>query len=501
MSGRQHNSYGHRECSENACVLLVEPNHLSTAIAVRALTEAGHAVTHVEDGESALAELHTGDYDVLITAWELAGALSGDVLCRRIRADAALDRLRVLMLTSHDSNDHLIAALDAGADDFIVKPFHVDVFTARVRAAMRVVLLERERNRAIESLRRREAAFKEIAAEQAALRRVTATVARSRTPEGVFSLVAREVARVLGCDGGMVVRNGDGHFEVMGSHAVRGSTILGIGERFEAGQATIAERVARGGVAVNLNGASPDGRWHSRAGAPIHVDGEVWGSVVALAGEVDGLPAGSDQRVARFAELVSLAIANAQARQQIADLALRDPLTGLPNRRAFTRALERALEMRGPDAPLSLAIFDVDLFKRVNDTHGHETGDHVLVEIARRLTGVVRKDELIARLGGEEFVWLMPGIPASDARTAAERVRLAISGTPFRTVGTVTISAGVADVVLAEDPQMLYPVADRALYQAKKAGRNRTVVADRGFEDEPVDADAPTHGAAGRTTA
>jgi diguanylate cyclase (GGDEF)-like protein len=156
-------------------------------------------------------------------------------------------------------------------------------------------------------------------------------------------------------------------------------------------------------------------------------------------------------------------------------LASRDSLTGILNRRAFDGALAGASsDHRSSGTDAALLIFDIDHFKAVNDTHGHPAGDAAL----RRLTDIVsqeiRASDVFGRVGGEEFGVLMPGITAPDAERAAERIRLAVAA---RTAGTgvpFTISGGLALSLDAGDP---WAAADRALYAAKDAGRNRVVVA------------------------
>jgi diguanylate cyclase (GGDEF)-like protein/PAS domain S-box-containing protein len=155
-------------------------------------------------------------------------------------------------------------------------------------------------------------------------------------------------------------------------------------------------------------------------------------------------------------------------------LATHDPLTGLANHRVFHERLRAEAARAGRNRqPLSVAILDLDHFKTINDEHGHPVGDRVLCEVARRLLDVTREGELIARVGGEEFALIL-NAEGPDAVAAVERVRRAILETPFSQVGTVTLSVGVCDLTAAIDGEHLYERADKALYQAKRDGRNRT---------------------------
>ena len=167
-----------------------------------------------------------------------------------------------------------------------------------------------------------------------------------------------------------------------------------------------------------------------------------------------------------------------QRRQQreLERLATTDSLTGLSNRHVLQEALERELaRARRHGLPLALILIDVDHFKQINDLYGHPAGDTVLKEVAQRLDQTIRAGEVLARLGGEEFAWLLPGTDAAGALIAADRARAAISGAAFGELGHLTISAGVGILADAADLEQLYQLADRALYEAKQHGRDRTV--------------------------
>ncbi len=157
-----------------------------------------------------------------------------------------------------------------------------------------------------------------------------------------------------------------------------------------------------------------------------------------------------------------------------------DHLTGLPNRRAFEARFSAELEeARAEKAPLSIAICDVDHFKAINDTHGHEAGDRILQLIAKMLARISNERCHIARHGGEEFVLLFRGFTTQQAIEKLDEARESLAerrlvnrdtGQP---IGNVTFSAGVADVFSFADPRQALRAADEALYRAKEAGRNR----------------------------
>jgi diguanylate cyclase (GGDEF)-like protein len=160
---------------------------------------------------------------------------------------------------------------------------------------------------------------------------------------------------------------------------------------------------------------------------------------------------------------------------QLREQADRDWLTGLHNRRFLARELGR-LAGEKVTGPFSLAVIDLDHFKSINDRFGHDVGDRVLVRAAALLVNALRRDDVVVRTGGEEFVVLMPSTEPSAATIACERLRLAIAGEPWEELApglTLTASVGLATAAEEVDLDALARVADRRLYDAKHAGRDR----------------------------
>jgi diguanylate cyclase len=151
-----------------------------------------------------------------------------------------------------------------------------------------------------------------------------------------------------------------------------------------------------------------------------------------------------------------------------------DPLTGLANRRKLTEFLSD-LEGRGG----SFIALDIDHFKSVNDTYGHDIGDEILTLLAELLTESVRESDMVARLGGEEFCIVIPGKGSTDAYYVAEKLREAVAIHPFATGHgkiNITISLGVAEQQMGESNTNWIKRADQALYQSKNSGRNRVTI-------------------------
>lgn len=159
---------------------------------------------------------------------------------------------------------------------------------------------------------------------------------------------------------------------------------------------------------------------------------------------------------------------------RLAQLASTDELTGLLNKRSFLVNLAgEVARARRHERELSLAVLDLDGFKQINDRVGHMAGDRVLAEAAGRLTALVRTGEHMARVGGDEFGWILPDAGPEGAESAVNRARQAIGNERFRSMGSLTLSAGICVTDGSIDPAELYRRADRALYEAKTAGGNR----------------------------
>ena len=203
----------------------------------------------------------------------------------------------------------------------------------------------------------------------------------------------------------------------------------------------------------------------------------------------------------RIATLLSLAIAAsaAHAANLVENPDFTDGLTGCYNKRYFSERVESELQYSLRHAtPLSLIFLDIDHFKAINDQHGHQAGDHVLVQLATLAMSMLGEDDIFARYGGEEFAVIARGMDAAAAHELSERLRASVETHPFVFEGTaipVTISIGVSyapglGIVTTVD---LVARADETLYAAKRGGRNRVVIA---LADGTKPADAVVSGSA-----
>ncbi|HOP59855.1 MAG TPA: diguanylate cyclase [Candidatus Saccharicenans sp.] len=185
-----------------------------------------------------------------------------------------------------------------------------------------------------------------------------------------------------------------------------------------------------------------------------------------------------------FSQRVASSLANIRLRESLRQQSIRDPLTGIFNRRYLEETLQREFaRARRLNQPLSIIMFDIDHFKAVNDSYGHEAGDVVLQSIARELQSVVRTEDIVCRFGGEEFVVVMPGMDFKKAAARASLILQAVRNLELLVGETklikITMSAGVASFPShGKTPAEVLQAADQALFRAKKLGRDRVVEAE-----------------------
>ncbi|HSO17468.1 MAG TPA: diguanylate cyclase [Arthrobacter sp.] len=317
----------------------------------------------------------------------------------------------------------------------------------------------------------------------AGLHEISSAIARNAAPADIAEQVAAVVRSIFDVDSAAVTRfTGPLAAEIVAMapalppalsrcHTYKETDAPATVRVAMTGKPALAVYVRGGGVAAEQ---LLEAGFRSSAAAPIRVSGSLWGAVALTSKSTTSLTRAILDQLAQFAELVEIAIGNAEARSNLESQASTDALSGLPNRRVLEERLTRESELAAArGTKLSAIVLDIDHFKLVNDSFGHLAGDKVLAEVAARLSDVARQGEVVARFGGEEFVWLLPGSSSEEALQAAERARLAVASKPFDGVGTITLSAGVCELEEAGTHALL-ACADHALYASKHAGRNRS---------------------------
>lgn len=448
----------------SARILVVDDVDVNVRLLEAKLTIEYYDVLTCYDGLSALAIAAEHQPDLILLDVMMPG-MDGFETCRRLKAQAETRHIPVVLVTALDGREDRIKGLEAGADDFLTKPIDDVILFARVKSLTRL-------KHVMDELREREESGRRLGVD-------SDNAARLRSEGGRVLIVdddqrqAEKIAQELG-----------------GEHRVTIET--------DPEAALVAAKGALDLIIVNVAAASFDGLRivaQAKSGdarrAPILAIVEPTERprmIKALelgAADILPRPVDTEELSARVRTQIRRKRYTDFLRQKLdssMEMAVTDALTGLHNRRYMTGQLQ-ALVGRAAQggAQVAVLVLDIDHFKSVNDSFGHDAGDEVLVEFAVRLATNVRAVDLPCRMGGEEFVVVMPGASLEDAGRVAERIRRDVASAPFRVMGgkeqiTITISIGVAATTGDGDtPEGLLKRADEGVYEAKAAGRNRVI--------------------------
>ncbi len=432
------------------------------------LTAEYFEVVTATNGFEALDICERGECDIVLLDVMMPG-MDGFEVCRKLKANPETLHLPVVMVTALDQTADRVKGLECGADDFLTKPIDEIALLARVRSLARL-------KQVVDELRSRAATSATLG--------VTAAV-RHSLDDGLGGRVLLVDDRVNSSDRLIAALRGRYEVDVEGDPL---QALTRAGERdYEL-------------VVVSLGLANFDGlRLCSQLRS---LDRTRHTPLLMLADLEDrqrilrGLDLGVNDYIVRPIDKNEIiARVRTQVRrkryadslrnnvQAAMEMAVVDPLTGLNNRRYLESHLVGLLEQAAQKGrPVSTMILDIDHFKRVNDSYGHDAGDEVLKSFAARVKRVVRGGDLMCRFGGEEFIVVMPDTKLSIAQIVGERIRAAVAGAPFeiekgaRAI-PVTVSIGVADSNGDDTPDALFRRADQALYLSKNSGRNRVTAA------------------------
>jgi two-component system cell cycle response regulator len=451
-----------------ARVLVVDDIVTNVKLLEARLTAEYFDVVTAMSGPEAIAASEKSPCDIVLLDVMMPG-MDGFEVCRRLKSNPRTHHVPVVMVTALDQPADRVRGLEAGADDFLTKPVSDIALVTRVRSLVRLKQLTDE-------LRLRAATSAELGLDAA-----ESTVAEIDGRDGRILLVddrrssqerivqaLRGVHRVEveGRPQEAVFRAAEGDYDLL----VVSLALSDFDGLRLCSQVRSIERVRNLPILILVD---PDEDARLLRGLDMGVN--------------DYLvrPVDKNELLARAATQIKRKRYGDRLRETVTrsvEMAVTDGLTGLYNRRYMEGHLATlAHQAAHHRKDLSLLVLDIDYFKSVNDTYGHDAGDDVLREFARRLRKAVRGIDLVCRFGGEEFVVVMPEADAATAMTVAERIRERVAATPFPIAGRtreipITLSVGVASANgPADTPETLMKRADQAVYAAKRDGRNRVV--------------------------
>lgn len=445
----------------SARVMVVDDVEANVRLLEAKLTIEYFEVVSCHDGLTALTLAAETQPDLILLDVMMPG-MDGFETCRRLKAQAETRHIPVVLVTALDGREDKIRGLEAGADDFITKPLDDVILFARVRSLSRL-------KQVMDELREREENSRRIGVSTDSDRRLRAEGGRVLIVDD-NAAQAQKIADQLGVEHRVTIE-ANAEAAITAARGPLDLVIVNVAaDTFD-------------GLRVLALSKSGDAR---RAPVLAVVDPMDRARMVKAlelgAADVVNRPIDPDELSARARTQIRRKRYTDFLRDKLdssLELAVTDALTGLHNRRYMSGQLDALVNRaRHGGSSVALLVLDIDHFKLVNDGFGHDAGDEVLIEFAVRLATNVRAVDLPCRLGGEEFVVVMPGAALEDAERVAERIRRDVASQPFRIMGgkemlTITISIGVAATGGADDtPELLLKRADEGVYEAKAKGRN-----------------------------
>ncbi len=450
-----------------ARVLIVDDIPTNVRLLEARLTAEYYEVASAYSGPEALAKCQEQEFDVILLDVMMPD-MDGFEVCRHLKADPKTHHIPVLMITALDQPSDRVKGLEAGADDFLTKPVDDTQLMARVKSLVRLKSLTDE-------LRARALTGQQIAIEDAI--RAMDTISATGGSILIIDTDIRHAERIKvhlepEHQVDILTEPADAVFQVAGASyelALVSMSLAGFDPLRVCSQVRTVEQSRNLPIILM---ADPADKPRVVRALDLGINDFIHRPV-----ERNELMARARTQIRRHRYAMELreSVNNTMA------MAVTDQLTGLYNRRYFERHLNVMLgKAQEQDRDLALMIIDIDHFKAVNDTYGHDIGDAVLREFSARLRRNIRGVDLACRFGGEEFVVLMPDTDSSQADMVAERVRQSMAEQTFQ-VGTqrplsVTVSVGVSlNESPGDTPEGMIKRADVALYRAKREGRNRVI--------------------------
>ena len=450
-----------------ARVLIVDDVPTNVRLLEARLTAEYYDVLTAASGREALDICTTADVDIVLLD-VMMPEMDGFEVCATLKADPKTHHIPVVMITALDQPSDRVRGLEVGADDFLTKPVDDVQLMARVKSLVRLKNLTDE-------LRTRAQTSQQIAIEDA--NRAMDAISAEGGKILVVDSDPRNAERVRGYlaqkhDVDVLANPADAVFQLTDNNYELAVVSMALGD-FDPLRVCSQMRTLEQSrnLPIILMAEEAD-RPRVMRGLDLGVNDFIMRPI-----ERNELAARVRTQIRRQRYAVELR----ESVNHTLALAVTDELTGLYNRRYFDRHLTLMLDKaREQHRDMAVMLIDMDFFKAVNDTYGHDTGDAVLREFALRLRRNIRGVDLACRYGGEEFVVLMPDTDYRQAQGVAERVRMAVAERSFEIASgrglTITISVGLAlNESQVDSPEALLKRADVALYRAKREGRNRVV--------------------------
>jgi diguanylate cyclase (GGDEF)-like protein len=485
-------------------IYVVDDEESIRSILTETLSSVGYPVESFPDAEKALEAIKKEPPHVVLSDIRMPG-MSGIDLLAEVK-DLSSD-IEFIIMTSHASLDTAVNAVKLGAYDYLHKPFDElqEVVTTVDRTVEHLYLrfeneqlLEElnEKNKVLTTLNARILQEKE---EVVQINKFMSLMASAVSFDGVTEIYLQKTSELLEGVSGVFLKHLPAYFSLVVSKGIQLSVDqqrkIGISFRDQDPREYIEKLRDPQQLEELRDLLTKVFGITDFTAVPLENEGEVEGVVVFFCKI-------SDPQIKKlfesYTQIFRVSYVNALMQKRIHDMAIKDALTGLHNRRYFNEKLDEEMSRsRRTKLPVSLVYMDIDHFKKYNDQNGHPMGDVLLKMIASILRKTSRKNDIVSRIGGEEFTIILPHTNKIGAAIKAEKLRRTIEGTKFpngekQPLGFISMSLGVSEYPsMASDAEGLVKSADEALYRVKETSRNKVCMAipPEGFEQdfEPLD--------------
>jgi diguanylate cyclase (GGDEF)-like protein len=468
-----------------------------------ALKDAGYQVQVFPSAEDAFAVIEKNPPHVILSDIRMGG-MSGIQLLEKVRVIS--QDIQFIIMTSHASLETALDAMRLGAYDYIHKPFEqIDDVIKTVDRTVEKLYLQfqneqllgelAEKNKSLAKLNSQISQEKEEVVKINALMNLFAT---SKDLDAVIQTMLDQCSFLIGNKPLLFFTHIPSYMSLVISHsaALDKESLKNVGVSLKEIDSKEYMNYLHNPMHIEgLKKLIVSGfKVAEYLAIPIEDEGTVGGILVVL-DPINDIP--TRRLFESFFQIFRVSYQNMRMQKKIHDMAIKDPLTGLFNRRYFNEKLEEEMSRsRRTKMPVSVIYMDIDHFKKYNDANGHPMGDVLLKMYGQILRKTSRKNDIVARVGGEEFVMILPHTDKMGAAIKAEKLRRVIESTPFphgekQPLGKVSSSMGVAEYPShCHDAEGLVKAADEALYQVKASSRNRVCLAtspeDFKMDFEPI---------------
>lgn len=483
-------------------VYVVDDENSITEVLKEALSDAGYQVETFPSADEAFVRVKENPPHVVMSDIRMPGMTGIELLeaIRKISQD-----IQFIIMTSHASLETALDAMRLGAYDYIHKPFEqLDDVIKTIDRTVEKLYLQYQNEQLLDELADKNKILSglnvKISQEKEEVIKINSLMGQLAKAKDIDSVVDTYLEHVSGLVGkpAIYLSHISAYLSLVVTHSaqINKETLKNVGVPLkDLDSKMYVEKLMNPMSLEGLQALMKDFfKTTEYFALPVEEDSGISGVVVVFA-------ALKDVAIRRlfdsFTQIFKVSYLNMKMQKRIHDMAIKDPLTGLYNRRYFNEKLEEELSRsRRTQLPVSLIFLDIDHFKKYNDNNGHPMGDVLLKMFSQVLKKTSRKNDIVCRIGGEEFVIILPHTDQMGAAIKAEKLRRVITATPFphgekQPLGLVSSSMGVSEYPShAHDGEELVRAADEALYQVKSAARNRVCLATvpEGFKKdfEPI---------------